>query len=72
MRFSVSYYFYEFNHNCCLIYIFCFLGEMLRVTPNDIIIFTKSETEYVGTFDIINIGAKPITYKVSILAIKLR
>jgi MSP (Major sperm protein) domain len=41
---------------------------MLRVTPHDQIVFNKQEDEFVGTFDITNIDAKPITYKIKTTA----
>lgn len=39
-------------------------GEMLRINPQETIMFHKSENEYVGTVEIFNIDQKPITYKV--------
>lgn len=47
-----------------LIFFFFIIGEMLRINPQETIIFHKNENEYVGTVEIINIDQKPVTYKV--------
>ncbi|XP_055604265.1 uncharacterized protein LOC129752518 [Uranotaenia lowii] len=43
-------------------------GEMLRITPQNTIVFTKSGTELVGNVDIENIDSKPITFKIKTTA----
>lgn len=39
-------------------------GEMLRMKPEDSIIFTKTDNEYAGTVDITNISKETVTYKI--------
>lgn len=43
---------------------FFLIGEMLRINPQETIMFHKHDNEYVGTVEIFNIDQKPITYKV--------
>lgn len=43
-------------------------GEMLRITPQNTIAFTKSGTELVGNVEITNIDTKPVTYKIKTTA----
>ena len=40
-------------------------GAMLRVNPQNAILFIKSGSEMVGTVEITNIHTYPVTYKVS-------
>nr|XP_029730585.1 motile sperm domain-containing protein 2-like [Aedes albopictus]XP_029730586.1 motile sperm domain-containing protein 2-like [Aedes albopictus] len=43
-------------------------GEMLRIIPQNNIVFTKSGNELVGNVEIINIHKEPITYKIKTTA----
>lgn len=43
-------------------------GEMLRIIPQNNIVFTKSGNELVGNVEIINISKEPITYKIKTTA----
>lgn len=40
-------------------------AHLLRVTPNEAIIFTKVENELYGQVQLTNIDFNPVTYKVS-------
>lgn len=43
-------------------------GEMLRIIPQNNIVFTKSGNELVGNVEIINIHKEPVTYKIKTTA----
>lgn len=43
-------------------------GEMLRIIPQNNIVFTKSGNELVGNVEIINIHVEPVTYKIKTTA----
>lgn len=57
----------NFYGKLLLIYWFFFVivAHLLRVTPNEAIIFTKVENELYGQVQLTNIDLNPVTYKVS-------
>lgn len=53
------------NYYWSIDFFFVIVAHLLRVTPNEAIIFTKVENELYGQVQLTNIDLNPVTYKVS-------